>query len=109
MSIDDYTTARKFLVSRGKLPALSEIPFVRLMYFRTAKILLLSGRRNDRFSALIMRQLFKTCVPEAREKGWRIRVHTNVAVLCTVERANAVKAPASLKVKATDTGSHLSR
>ena len=35
----------------------------------------------------------KTCVPKAREKGWRNRVHTNVGVLCTVERANAVKAP----------------
>ena len=48
-----------------------------------------------------------TYVPKAREKGWRNRVHTNVGALCAVERANAVKAPSSLKVKATDTAFHL--
>ena len=63
------------------------------------------GRSPDKRSA----SYCSTCVPKAREKGWRNRVHTNVGALCAVERANAVKAPASLKIKATDTGSHLFR
>ena len=49
-----------------------------------------------------LRQLLFNLCSEAREKGWRNRVHTNVGVLCTAERANAVKAPSSLKGKATD-------
>ena len=49
-----------------------------------------------------------TYVPKAREKGWRNRVHVTVGVLCTVGGVNAVKAPSSLKVKATDTAPHLS-
>ena len=41
-----------------------------------------------------------TCVPKAREKEWRNRVHTNVGALCAVERANAVNPPVLLKAKA---------
>ena len=51
-------------------------------------------------SALICASYRKTFVPGAGEKGWRNRVHTNVGALCAVERANAVKAPSSLKAKA---------
>ena len=54
-------------------------------------------------SALICASYCLTFAPETREKGWRNRVHTNVGALCAVERANAVKAPSSLKAKATDT------
>ena len=59
-------------------------------------------------SALICASYCLTFAPETREKGWRNRVHTNVGALCAVERANAVKAPSSLKVKTTDTAPHLS-
>ena len=45
---------------------------------------------------------FSTCVPETSARRCRTPIHTNVGVLCTVERVNGGKVPDALKEKATD-------